>query len=156
MAELIITDITDQLAGLNPGEDRVYAVEPGGWVVKVKTFLEPIVDHVTGKTHGAAARLTFSGSICGKDGKALRRAGSDAPIVWDHGHGHHVQGNGTDDPEAKIELLGRLECVRQTVHSERVHTYFYGYHEGAAGIPTRAAFEVRKAAEAGSVEKAAP
>lgn len=139
--ELMLQDITEQLSGLSQ-EDRVYRTA-SGFVVKVKALL----DTEYGGQHGNVARVWLSGSICGEDGKALRRE-DDRPAVWNLLRSHHFLAHGEDDAEGSLNMA-RAMCAADTVRAEKTHRVLNSHTEGAkAGLVTLAQHQQRKAAEA--------
>lgn len=138
-------DITHTLADISP-EDTVYRTADG-WVVKVKTLYEhPGADQ--GGVHGNILRFHLSGSICGKDGKALRRADGSL-AVWTLGQTAHTKAENASaiDPGPDLEFQ-RWRCAAEAIRAEKNHALVLERAEGAQpGLATVAAFKARRAAE---------
>lgn len=130
-----VVDVTDQLADLNP-EDRVYRTADG-FFVKVKTLHDEAFSG-----HG---RETFrlSGSICGPDGKALRRP-DGSPVVLDMQRMHQHLAHSAQPVEAGLDQARGL-CIAETVQAERNAQVLRGT---AVGVASLQAFNARKKAEA--------
>lgn len=135
----LATDITDKTDGLAQ-EDRLFRTADG-FVIKVKCVLNPpdprTPDHV--------AYVTLSGSVCGADGKALkRRDGSLA--VWELKRSHVFMAHGDDDPMASLQE-SRLKCVLDTIRAEKARQAITDHVEGVTpGMVTAAAFQQKREA----------
>lgn len=133
-----LVDVTADVVGLAP-EDRIYRAADGS-LVKVKAFDDDEVDH------GFAASVILTGSICGADGKALKRS-DDTPAVWRRGVRHNVVGDAPGDPAGEIEAA-RRRCVLITLSAERQKAGVRDAADGPTqGIVRRSAYKARKRAE---------
>lgn len=128
-------NVSGEFADLE-AEDQVYRTEDG-YLVKIKILW-------LGRQSGPGAeRFQVSGSIVGRDGKALRRP-CGAPAVYSLGQTAGIGADALHDPEVGLEIA-RLQCVRETLAAHKHEQALLAYRPG---MTSRDAFDARKAAEA--------
>jgi len=126
-------NITGTLSDLAP-EYQCYRTAEG-YGVKVKTLLDEQ------QSAQSTPVRKLSGSICGADGKALRRD-DGAPAIFDLAQTAHLMAMATADPVAAIEDA-RLRCVEATVLAEKTRLAIEGQLYQGAGLSTLAERQAR-------------
>lgn len=143
-ARELLSDVTDEFSDLAP-EDRIYRAADHT-LVKVKALITESPPDLGGVSLGYVAVISLTGSICGADGKALRRDGE--PIVWRLNYRHYLKAEGDDRPAEKLEEARRF-CAVQTLRAEKAYQLLNTYRESPLpGLVTAADYAARKAAEA--------